>query len=115
MEHLEHQRLAKRAATDGQIDASTVTFSPSNGTLKEDTLSVSAHHDNNTPNTSLLSARKQMLDQPKTSSQSLKMSSVLDQIWKNELKSGLVLKSTFGIFGESILPFISVREMSMFI
>ncbi|KAL8171028.1 hypothetical protein V2J09_022832 [Rumex salicifolius] len=108
MEHLEHQRPVKRAETDCQIDATAMTISPSNGTLKADKVADSAHLDNKIPTTLV---PNQMIEQPKRGNQLLKISSVLDQIWKDELKSGQVLASTFSIFGESVLPFISVPEI----
>ena len=51
----------------------------------------------------------------KGDSRALKMSAVLTQTWRDDLKSGHLLVSLFELFGESILPFIPAPEMSLFL
>lgn len=45
----------------------------------------------------------------------LNTSSILAQVWKDDLDSGHLLVSLFELFGESILPFIPSPEMSLFL
>ncbi|XWS31026.1 hypothetical protein CRYUN_Cryun23aG0041700 [Craigia yunnanensis] len=48
-------------------------------------------------------------------SQILKMSAILNQIWKDDLNSGSTLVTLFELFGEGILSFIPAPEMSLFL
>ena len=51
----------------------------------------------------------------KGDTRALKMSAVLTQTWRDDLKSGHLLVSLFELYGESILPFIPAPEMSLFL
>lgn len=46
---------------------------------------------------------------------SLRMSAVLNQVWKDDLKSGHLLVSLFELFGDRIFSFIPTPEMSLFL
>ena len=46
---------------------------------------------------------------------SLRMSAVLNQVWKEDLKSGHLLVSLFELFGDRMFSFIPTPEMSLFL
>ncbi|KAL2926264.1 Transcription initiation factor TFIID subunit 6 [Bienertia sinuspersici] len=51
----------------------------------------------------------------KNDKEALKLSAVMNQVWKDDLNSGQVLVSMLELFGESIFPFIPALELSMFL
>ncbi|KAL9264394.1 Transcription initiation factor TFIID subunit 6-like protein [Drosera capensis] len=119
MEDLEQQPPFKKVAMDGPTDA---TFS--------DTTVSKMQIGNGSPifggnNVSLdgSSSSKDVIDHSSNGRHSLqksdirapKLSAIVRQIWKNELKSGKILVSLHDLFGESILPFIPTPELSLFI
>ncbi|XP_021724539.1 transcription initiation factor TFIID subunit 6-like isoform X1 [Chenopodium quinoa] len=116
MEHTEEQPPLKRVATDGPLlDNNT---SPS---VKQTEGEVAA---SSSVASDLPSTSKQMTDSEKVGSRNvreksdeklLKLSAVLHQVWKDDLKSGQVLVSMLELFGESIFPFIPTPELSLFL
>lgn len=117
-ENVEVQPPLKHVATDGPMDVVT-NSSQSDVEMGGSVATVSAK----SLDASLASPRSKTVsassshgnDANKGNSRSLKMTSVLNQVWKDELKSGKVLVSLFDMFGESILPFVPAPEMYLFL
>lgn len=47
--------------------------------------------------------------------EALRMRAVLNQVWKDDLKSGQLLVSLSELFGQRIFPFIPTPELSLFL
>ncbi|XP_021847743.1 transcription initiation factor TFIID subunit 6 isoform X1 [Spinacia oleracea] len=113
LDHTEEQPPLKKVATDGPLlDNNT---SPSVKLNEEEEVGGASD---------LPSTSKQMTvsekvgsrdDKNKSDEEFVKLSGVLNQVWKEDLKSGQVLVSMLDQFGESIFPFIPTPELSLFL
>lgn len=113
-EHLE-QPPAKKIATDGPVMASS---SPSH--MQGEAIAPAPSNDSNVgPSTSSEHMPNNDLDgkveRGKGDRRSIKTSAILNQVWKDDLKSGHILASLFELFGQDILSFIPAPEMSLFL
>lgn len=124
-EHSEEQQspAKKMVINDDHMDTSPAqSTSPSNNIQSTTATNSSALVANNANlSTSSLSAP---INQPSRNGCTEKddrdrsigaSSTVLNQVWKEELKSGQVLVSMVDVFGESILPFLPLPELSIFL
>ncbi|GAB2228770.1 hypothetical protein Drorol1_Dr00022900 [Drosera rotundifolia] len=117
MEDLEQQPPFKKVAMDGPTDA---TFSDT--TVSNMQIDASPIFGGNNVSLDGSSSSKHVINHSSNGRSSLqtsdirvpKMSAIVRQIWKNELKSGKILVSLHDLFGESILPFIPTPELSLF-
>ncbi|KAG8640529.1 hypothetical protein MANES_13G064400v8 [Manihot esculenta] len=113
-EHLE-QPPAKKIATDGPVMASS---SPSH--MQGEAIAPAPSNDSNVgPSASSEHMPNNDLDgkveRGKGDRRSIKTSAILNQVWKDDLKSGHILASLFELFGQDILSFIPAPEMSLFL
>lgn len=115
MDPLEHRPAMKKIASDGPIAVVTANTTPS--PVQEETVAPhpSGDFDTNQPSSSEKTNDERSGNRDGKESQVLKMSAILDQIWKDDLNSGSTLVSLFELFGESILSFIPAPEMSLFL
>lgn len=118
-EHLEQQPSLKKIATDGPMDV-VPTNLPSNMQPPETEGPVPSTDPDMGPSSSSRQIPHGNISDSrdrkgKGDSRALKMSAVLTQTWRDDLKSGHLLVSLFELFGESILPFIPAPEMSLFL
>lgn len=107
-------------AVDGPINAVSTNPSPTNG--REEATAVTPSNDSDAdatpsaagkdPNDNVAGARSGRVS---GSSQSVNMSAMVRQIWKDDLDSGRLLVSLHEQFGESLIPFIPSPELSVFL
>ena len=116
MEPLEHEPVLKKIATDGPIGV--VSANSSQSPMQGETIAPlpSGDFDADQPS----SSGKMVNDERSGNrvgkdSQILKMSAILNQIWKDDLNSGCTLVTLFELFGEGILSFIPAPELSLFL
>ncbi|KAJ0052510.1 hypothetical protein Pint_01916 [Pistacia integerrima] len=119
MEHLEEQPPHKKIATDGPTGP--VSTSSSSSPMQEEPVVASSLGDSDA---GPLSSSAQISHDSGSGSRhrrgsgdtrASKISAILPQIWKDDLKSGQLMVSLFGLFGEGILSFIPAPEMSLFL
>ncbi|KDP30842.1 hypothetical protein JCGZ_13785 [Jatropha curcas] len=114
MEHLE-QPPPKKISTDGPTD---LPLSPTQGeasTLADpsnDSVVGPSTCSEQIPNSNELDRK---IERGKGDHRAIKMLAILNQVWKDDLKSGQLVASLFELFGEGILSFIPAPEMSLFI
>ncbi|XVE72484.1 hypothetical protein DITRI_Ditri11bG0042700 [Diplodiscus trichospermus] len=118
MEPLEGEPALKKTATDGPTGVVSGNSSPSPMKGETNTPLPSGDLDADQPSSS--SSKKMTSDEQSGNKvgkddQILKMSAILDQIWKDDLNSGQTLVTLFELFGEGILSFIPAPEMSLFL
>ncbi|XVF21071.1 hypothetical protein REPUB_Repub12eG0059000 [Reevesia pubescens] len=116
MEQLEHEPALKKITTDGPIGVVSANSSPT--LMQGETVAPLPSSDFDTDQPS--SSEKMPNDERSGNrvgkdKQNLKMSAILDQIWKDDLNSGRTLVSLFELFGEGILSFIPAPETSLFL
>lgn len=116
MDDTEEQPPLKRVATDGPLlDNDTSPSVKQN----EEEVAASSSGASDLPSTSKQITVSQKVgsrnDLSKSDEQLLKLSAVLNQVWKDDLKSGQVLVSMLELFGERIFPFIPTPELSLFL
>ncbi|KAJ9169995.1 hypothetical protein P3X46_018132 [Hevea brasiliensis] len=117
-EHLE-QPPPKRLATDGPVDVVSTDLSPSH--MPGEAITPAPSNDSNVgpstssahmPNSNDLDRK---VERGKGDHRSMKTSAILNQVWKDDLKSGHLVASLFELFGQGILSFIPAPEMSLFL
>lgn len=119
MEDMEQQPPPKRMEIDGPI--STPSLNSPQSQLPGETAALANSGDTNAGPSStsshtpveIVSASRGTKNNG--SGHYLNTSSILAQVWKDDLDSGHLLVSLFELFGESILPFIPSPEMSLFL
>ncbi|EEF33418.1 transcription initiation factor tfiid, putative [Ricinus communis] len=113
------QPLPKRIATDDPVNALSTDSSPSRMQWEATTPVPSSD-----TNASASTSSEQMptnhesdckTERVKGDGGVMKTSAILNQVWKDDLKSGQLLASLFELFGEGILSFIPSPEMSLFL
>ncbi|KAL9244009.1 hypothetical protein vseg_017830 [Gypsophila vaccaria] len=107
-ENMEEQPPLKKIVTDGPLPENNSSSSVKQNDVKMADASEIA-------STSKQATPAQKPDTEKSDMRFLKLSAVLKQVWKDDLKSGQVLASMHELFGESILPFIPTSEMMVFL
>ncbi|XVF31840.1 hypothetical protein REPUB_Repub17cG0028400 [Reevesia pubescens] len=116
MDPLEHEQPLKKIATDGPIGLFSANSSPS--PIQGETVAPlpSGDFDADQPSSSEKMPNDERLgNRVGKDTQVLKKSAMLNQVWKEDLSSGRTLVSLFELFGEGILSFIPVPEMSLFL
>ncbi|KAL5581753.1 hypothetical protein UlMin_014195 [Ulmus minor] len=112
-ENTEEQPPLKKIATDGPVIEASSNSSPSHfqGETSDAINAVPSSSSVQKPN-EIVSNSKDTRN--KGNNQYLKTSTILEQVWKDDLKSGQLLVSLMELFGESMLSFIPAPEMSLF-
>lgn len=114
------QPPSKKIATDGPIDVVVPTNNSSPSRAPGDATGVPPPSDSDvgpSPSEQISNDGKPVsrVVKDKGDIQVIKTSAILDQVWKQDLKSGHLLVSLFELFGEGILSFIPAPEMSLFL
>lgn len=119
MEDLEEQPPHKKVATDGP--SGPVSTSSSSSPMQEEPVAATSLGDSDAGPSSYSgqishdSRSGSRQSRGNGDSRASKISPLLPQIWKDDLKSGQLMVSLFGLFGEDILSFIPAPEMSLFL
>ncbi|GAV62413.1 TAF domain-containing protein/DUF1546 domain-containing protein [Cephalotus follicularis] len=118
MELLEHESPHKKTENDGPPAVMSTDSSSSH--LQGETLVPAPTSDSDagpssSEQTTKDSGSGSRSGRDKSNGQVLKMSTILNQVWKDDLNSGHLLVSLFEQFGENILTFIPSPEMALFL
>ncbi|XVF71815.1 hypothetical protein PTKIN_Ptkin12aG0069800 [Pterospermum kingtungense] len=113
----EHEPPLKKIATDGPIGVVSANSptSPIQGEMVA-SLPSGGDFDADHPSSSeKMPNEERSGNRVGKDSQCLKMSAILNQIWKDDLNSGRTLVTLFELFGEGLISFIPAPEMSLFL
>ncbi|KAJ4848541.1 hypothetical protein Tsubulata_050942 [Turnera subulata] len=112
------QSPSKKIATDGPIDMVPSDNTPFRGQGDATAPPPSSDSDVGPSSSEQIptdSKSGSRMGRHKVDQRVIKRSAILNQVWKEDLKSGHTLVTLFELFGEGILSFIPAPEMALFL